>query len=387
VGIQPTVLESEPGRASVVARVEGTDPARGGLLIHGHLDVVPADPAEWSVHPFSAEERDGYLWGRGAVDMKDMCATVLTVLHDWTTTGRRPARDVVIAFVADEEDMGADGAHWLVAEHPGLFEGCQVAISESGGFTHRTNGIHLYPVATAERGTAHLRLTARGRAGHASRRNNENPVTHLIAALNRLAAHHWPIQLTPAVRAFLAQTTAALGTELDLSDVDGSVARLGAAAALVENTIRASATPTMLTAGYKVNVIPATATAQVDVRTLPGTEDDVLATIDELLGPGITREFVGNQQAVQAPIDSPWFTAMADALRAEDPAAVVVPYCMGGGTDAKAFATLGIDCYGFAPLWVPAGFNYRAMAHGVDERVPVAGLGFGVRVLDRFLSS
>jgi len=386
-GAAPVILERTPGRSNVIGRITGRDPDLPAILVQAHLDVVPADPADWTVHPFAGEIRDGYVWGRGAVDMKDMCATVLTVLHDWTTAGRRPQRDVVVAFVADEEDMGADGAHWLVADHADVFEGCQVAISESGGFTHHTNGIHLYPVATAERGTAHLRLTARGRAGHASRRNNENPVTHLIAALNRLAAHHWPIQLTPAVRAFLAQTAAALGTELDLSDVDGSVARLGAAAALAENTIRASATPTMLTAGYKVNVIPATATAQVDVRTLPGTEDDILATIDELLGPGITREFVGNQQAVQAPIDSPWFTAMADALRAEDPAAVVVPYCMGGGTDAKAFATLGIDCYGFAPLWVPAGFNYRAMAHGVDERVPVAGLGFGVRVLDRFLSS
>jgi acetylornithine deacetylase/succinyl-diaminopimelate desuccinylase-like protein len=385
-GAAPTILERTPGRGNVVGRIQGTDPGQPAVLVQAHLDVVPADPADWTIHPFAGEIHDGYVWGRGAVDMKDMCATVLTVLHDWATTNRRPARDVVIAFVADEEDTGADGAHWLADHHPDLFEGCAVAIGESGGFTHHANGIHLYPVATAERGTAHLRLTATGRAGHASRRNSENPVTHLIGALSRLAAHRWPIQLTPAVQAFLERTTAALGTALDLSDVDGCMAGLGAAAALAENTIRASTTPTMLAAGYKVNVIPSTATAQVDVRTLPGTEADVLATIDELLGPGITREFVGHQQAVQAPIDTPWFTAMADALRAEDPAAVVVPYCMGGGTDAKAFTTLGIDCYGFAPLWIPAGFDYRAMAHGVDERVPVAGLGFGVRVLDRFLS-
>jgi acetylornithine deacetylase/succinyl-diaminopimelate desuccinylase-like protein len=385
-GADPTILERTPGRSNVVGRIQGTDPGQPAVLVQAHLDVVPADPADWTIHPFAGEIHDGYVWGRGAVDMKDMCATVLTVLHDWATTNRRPTRDVVVAFVADEEDTGADGAHWLADDHPDLFEGCAAAIGESGGFTHHTNGIHLYPVATAERGTAHLRLTATGRAGHASRRNNDNPVTHLIGALNRLAAHRWPIQLTPAVQAFLERTTTALGTAPDLSDVDGWVAGLGSAAALAENTIRASTTPTMLAAGYKVNVNPSTATAQVDVRTLPGTEADVLATIDELLGPSITREFVGHQQAVQAPIDTPWFTAMADALRAEDPAAVVVPYCMGGGTDAKAFTTLGIDCYGFAPLWIPAGFDYRAMAHGVDERVPVAGLGFGVRVLDRFLS-
>ncbi|HEX4700518.1 MAG TPA: M20/M25/M40 family metallo-hydrolase, partial [Pseudonocardiaceae bacterium] len=274
-----------------------------------------------------------------------------------------------------------------VERHAGLFDGCAAAISESGGFTHHARGVRLYPVATAERGSAHLRLTARGRAGHASRRNDDNPVVRLVAALDRLARHRWPIRLTPPVRAFLVQTAEALGADCDLSDVDATLAGLGAAAALAENTVRATVTPTVLDAGYKVNVVPATARAQVDVRTLPGIEDEVLAVVDELLGPGITREFVGHQQPVSAPMDTPWFTAMADALRAEDPAAVVVPYCMGGGTDAKAFSTLGIDCYGFAPLWVPPGFDYRAMAHGVDERVPVAGLGFGVRVLDRLLSA
>jgi acetylornithine deacetylase/succinyl-diaminopimelate desuccinylase-like protein len=229
-------------------------------------------------------------------------------------------------------------------------------------------------------------LTARGRAGHASRRNPDNPVVRLVGALDRLAAHQWPVQLTPAVLAFLQQASAALGTELELSDVDVSVARLGAAAALVENTIRASTTPTVLRAGTKVNVVPSSALAEVDVRVLPGTEEEVLAVVDELLGPGITREFVGHQQAVHAPIDTSWFQAMGDAVRGQDPGGVVVPYCMGGGTDAKAFSQLGIACYGFAPLWIPVGFDYRGMAHGVDERVPIEGLGFGVRVLDDFLS-
>ena len=386
-GLEPTLLERTPGRANVIARVCGRDPLLPAVLVQAHLDVVPADPAGWTVPPFAGEIRDGYVWGRGATDMKDMCATVLTVLREWARTGRRPARDVVVAFVADEEDTGEDGARWLVREHAEEFAGCAAAISESGGFTHHVGDVRLYPVATAERGTAHLRVTAHGRAGHASRRNGDNPVTRLAGGLHRVATHRWPIRMTPAVEAFLTRTAAALGKTINLSDVDGALAELGAAAALAENTVRAGVTPTMLRAGYKVNVIPATAQAQLDVRTLPGTEADVLATVDELLGPGISREFVAHETPVQAPIDSPWFTAMADALRAEDPAAVVVPYCMGGGTDAKSFSTLGIDCYGFAPLWLPAGFDYRAMAHGVDERVPVAGLGFGVRVLDRFLSA
>jgi acetylornithine deacetylase/succinyl-diaminopimelate desuccinylase-like protein len=385
-GAGPRLLERTPRRSNVVGRVPGRDPSLPAVLVQAHLDVVPADPADWAVPPFAGEIRDGYVWGRGAVDMKDTCAKVLTVLRDWAVQGRRPARDVVVAFVADEEDMGEDGAHWLVEQHAELFEGCAVAVSETGAFTHHVDGVRLYPVATAERGTAHLRLTARGRAGHASRRNDDNPVIRLVAALHRLATHRWPVHLTPAVRAFLTQTAAALGVDVDMADVDGSLAKLGAAAALAEPTVRASTTPTMLEAGYKVNVVPAQAQAQVDVRTLPGIEDDVLAVIDELLGEGITREFVGHQPPVQAPIESPWFTAMADAVRAVDREAVVVPYCMGGGTDAKAFTELGIDCYGFAPLWVPADFDYRAMAHGVDERVPVTGLGFGVQVMDHFLS-
>jgi len=387
VGVSSKILEPAPRRSNVVARIPGTDPDLPALLVQGHLDVVPADASDWSVPPFAGEIRDGCLWGRGAVDMKDFVAMVLAAVAD----GVRPRRDIVLAFVADEEDRGDFGAHWLVAEHPELFEGCAAAISESGGYTYHVPAadgrkVRLYPVGTAERGTAHLLLTARGRAGHGSRPNDENAVTRLVGALHRIAGNRWPVSLTPTVRAFLERTGAALGVAVDLSDVDGTVAALGPAGALVVPTVRNSTTPTMLEAGYKVNVIPSTASAQVDVRVLPGTEEALLAEIDGLLGEGVTREFVAHQPPVQAPVDSVWFDAMADALRGEDPEAVVVPYCMGGGTDAKAFAQLGIDCYGFAPLWLPEGFPYRAMAHGVDERVPVDGLRFGARVVSRFLA-
>ncbi|RZQ65993.1 M20/M25/M40 family metallo-hydrolase [Amycolatopsis suaedae] len=389
-GLAPRIFELEPGRSNVVARWPGSDPTLPALLVQGHLDVVPADAADWTLPPFSGEVQDGFLWGRGTVDMKDFCAMVLAIVADFARTGRRPRRDVVLAFVADEEDRGDLGAHWLVAEHPELFDGCVAAISESGGYTYHVPAadgtmVRLYPVGTAERGTAHLKLTARGRAGHGSRRNEENAVTRLVRALTRIADHRWPVVLTPTVQAFLERTGKALGVHVDLSDVDGTLARLGPAAGLVESTVRNSTTPTMLDAGYKVNVIPSVATAQIDTRTLPGTQDELLSEVDRLLGPDVEREFVANQPAVQAEVDSPWFDAMAAALRAEDPEAVVVPYCMGGGTDAKAFAKLGIQCYGFAPLLLPRGFPYRAMAHGVDERVPVEGLRFGQRVLERFL--
>lgn len=387
IGIASKILELAPGRSNVIARIPGTDPSLPALLVQGHLDVVPADAADWSVPPFSGEVRDGFLWGRGATDMKDFVAMILAAL----ASGVRPRRDVVLAFVADEEDSGEFGAHWLVADHPSLFEGCVAAISESGGYTYHVPAadgriVRLYPVATAERGTAHLRLTARGRAGHGSRPNDENAVTRLITSMLRIAAFQWPISLTPTVQAFLERTGAALGVPVDLSDVDAMVAALGPAGALVVPTVRNSTTPTMLSAGYKVNVIPSTATGQVDVRVLPGTEESLLSDVDALLAEGVTREFVSHQPPVQTSVDSPWFDSMAAALRSEDPEAVVVPYCMGGGTDAKAFSQLGIDCYGFAPLWLPEGFPYRAMAHGVDERVPVEGLRFGTRVLSHFLT-
>jgi acetylornithine deacetylase/succinyl-diaminopimelate desuccinylase-like protein len=392
VGLKPLTLERAPRRTNVVASIAGSDASLEPLLVHAHLDVVPADSDEWSVAPFAGEIRDGFVWGRGAVDMKDMIATLLTVLHRWNAEGRGPRRDIVFAFLADEEDRGFYGAHWLVQEHPGLFEGCTAAIGESGGYTiplRSASGepVHLYPVGTAERGTAHMLLTATGRAGHGSRRNDDNAVVKLVNALGRLAAHRWPVVLTPAVQAYIERTGAALGVEVDLSDVDATLARFGAAAKLAESTVRNSTTPTVLNAGYKVNVIPGVAQAQIDSRVLPGTEESFLSEVDRILGTDVHSEFINRQTAVQAPVDSPWFTAMAAALRAEDPKAVVVPYCMGGGTDAKAFTPLGIDCFGFAPLFLRPGFDYRSMAHGVDERVPVEGLRFGVNVLDRFLST
>jgi acetylornithine deacetylase/succinyl-diaminopimelate desuccinylase-like protein len=389
-GVESTFLEREPGRTNVIARVPGSDPSLPAVLLQGHLDVVPADPDEWSMHPFSGEVHDGYVWGRGATDMKDTVAATLTAVRRWAAEGRRPRRDVVLAFVADEEDKGAWGAHWLVDEHPEHFAGIAAAISESGGFTHRVGDTRVYPVGAAERGTAHVRLIAKGRAGHASRINHDNAVIRLVGALHRIAEHRWPVHLTPAVRAHIEGVGAALGIPVDLTSedaVDATLARLGDGASLAAATVRPSTVPTVLQAGYKVNVIPGQAVAEVDVRTLPGTEAMVLAELNRLIGPGIEVEPITYQEAVSAPIDSPWFAAMADALRAEDPGAVVVPYCLGGGTDAKAFSQLGIDCYGFAPMFVPAGYPYRSLAHGVDERVPVEGLRFAARVLDRFLST
>ncbi|MET9101551.1 M20/M25/M40 family metallo-hydrolase [Streptomyces antibioticus] len=388
-GVEPVLLERTPGRANVVARIEGTDPSADALLVHGHLDVVPAEAADWSVHPFSGEVRDGVVWGRGAVDMKNMDAMILAVLRSWAREGVRPRRDLVVAFTADEEASAEDGSGFLADRHAALFEGCTEAIGESGAFTfHDGAGREIYPIAAGERGTGWLKLTARGRAGHGSKVNRDNAVTRLAAAVTRIGEHRWPLRLTPTVSAALTELAALYGVDADLSDaagVDALLDKLGPAASLVEATVRNSANPTMLSAGYKVNVIPGEATAFVDGRFLPGGEDEFRATLDDLTGPDVDWEFHHREVALQAPLDTPLYAQMRAAVEEFAPEGHVVPYCMSGGTDAKQFSRLGITGYGFAPLRLPVGFDYQAMFHGVDERVPVEALRFGVDVLDRFL--
>ncbi|MFF9132275.1 M20/M25/M40 family metallo-hydrolase [Streptomyces sp. NPDC014806] len=385
-GLEPVLLERTPGRTNVVARVEGTDPSADALLLHGHLDVVPAEARDWSVHPFSGEVRDGVVWGRGAVDMKNMDAMILAVVRAWAREGFRPRRDVVVAFTADEEASAEDGSGFLADRHAALFEGCTEGVSESGAFTfHDGSGRQLYPIAAGERGTGWLTLTARGRAGHGSKVNRENAVTRLAAAVTRIGEHTWPARLTPTVRAALAELAALYGIEADLGDVDALLDKLGPAAKLVESTVRNSANPTMLDAGYKINVIPGEAVAHVDGRFLAGHEDEFRATLDDLTGPDVEWTFHHREVALQAPVHSPTYAKMRAAVEEFAPEGHVVPYCMSGGTDAKQFSRLGITGYGFTPLKLPEGFDYQALFHGVDERVPVEALHFGVRVLDRFL--
>jgi acetylornithine deacetylase/succinyl-diaminopimelate desuccinylase-like protein len=387
VDIDARIFESEPGRASVVARVPGSDPTRSPLLIHGHLDVVPADAAEWTVHPFSGEVRDGYVWGRGAIDMKDMNAMTLAVLRNWARRDHRPPRDIVLAFVADEESGGVYGAHWLVDNHPELFVDCSEAISEVGGYSYSIgNDLRLYPIETAEKGINWLRLRATGTPSHGSMLHDDNAVTRLAAAVSRIGAHEFPVVVTDTVRRFLEELAALTGLPIDPDNPEPSLRTLGSAARVIGSTIRNTANPTMLSAGYKANVIPGTAEATIDARFLPGHEAEMLETLDELIGEGIDRETLIRDIAVETSFDGAVVDSMAEALRSEDPGARPVPYLMSGGTDAKSFSTLGIRCFGFVPVRLPPDLDFITIWHGIDERVPIDGLRFGVRVLDRFLS-
>ncbi|MGD1111834.1 MAG: M20/M25/M40 family metallo-hydrolase [Mycobacterium sp.] len=394
VGYQPEYLESgAPGRGNVFARLEGADSSRGALLIHGHLDVVPAEPADWSVHPFSGAIENGYVWGRGAVDMKDMVGMMIVVARQLKRAGIVPPRDLVFAFVADEEHGGRYGAHWLVDNRPDLFDGVTEAIGEVGGFSltvPRPDGgeRRLYLIETAEKGLSWMRLTARGTAGHGSMAHDNNAVTAVAEAVARLGRHRFPLVLTDTVVQFLAALREETGLTFDAAsaDLEGMIEKLGPMARMLKAVLHDTANPTMLKAGYKANVIPATAEAVIDCRILPGRKAAFEAEIDELIGPDVSREWIRDLDSYETTFDGDLVDAMNAALLALDPDARTVPYMLSGGTDAKAFARLGIRCFGFSPLRLPPDLDFSSLFHGVDERVPIDALRFGTDVLAHFLT-
>src|SRR6476659_1212424 len=385
VGIESELFELDSGRTSLVAQWGARPGGEGALLLHGHLDVVPAAAEDWQVHPFSGEIQDGYVWGRGAVDMKDFDAMLLSVVRARTRAGRVPERPVVLCFPADEEAGGHKGAQVLVEDHREELDGCTEAVGEVGGFCATVRGRRMYLIEAAEKGMAWMRLTARGRAGHGSMINREHAVTDLAAAVARIGAHEWPVRLTPTMKTLLAAVGELAGTEATPENAENLVEEFGGAARMLGAVLRNTTNPTMLNAGYKVNVIPTAATAHVDGRFLPGFEDEFFDTLAELCGDQVSIEYVSKQQPWETPYDGDLVDAMGRSLLAEDPDAVVAPYLMSGGTDAKHFNKLGLRSYGFAPLRLPADLDFTALFHGVDERVPVDALEFGARVFDRFL--
>ncbi|MEU0884840.1 M20/M25/M40 family metallo-hydrolase [Lentzea sp. NPDC005914] len=386
VGYETTYVESgAKGRGNVIARLAGSDPSRGALLVHGHLDVVPADASEWSVHPFSGAVQDGYVWGRGAVDMKDMVGMTLALARHFKRENVVPPRDIVFAFLADEEAGGLFGAKWLVENRPELFEGVTEAISEVGGFSITLkDDVRAYLVETAEKGIRWLKLRVKGTAGHGSMIHRDNAVAKLAAAVTKLDQHTWPLIVRPSVREFLDGVSEITGLDFPDDDIEGSIGKLGALSRMIGATLRDTANPTMLSAGYKANVIPSTAEATVDCRILPGREEAFDRELAELLGPDVEREWVG-LPPVETTFDGALVDAMTASIIAEDPGARVLPYMLSGGTDAKSFQQLGIRNFGFSPLQLPPDLDFSGLFHGVDERVPVDALKFGVRVLDRFL--
>jgi len=382
-GLTPQLFDSEPGRTSVVARVPGRDPARPAMVLHGHLDVVPADPANWSVDPFGGVVQDGMLWGRGAVDMKDMDAMILTALGDILGAGELPARELVVAFFADEENGGVYGSHFLVDTHPELFAGATEAVSEVGGYSIDLGGTRAYLLQTGEKALVWIKLIARGGAAHGSRVYRDNAVTKLATAVATLGREEWPVHLTATTRDQLARLADLLSGSAD--DPDALILSAGTAAGFLQAGIHVTTNPTVLEAGYKHNVIPDRAEALIDIRPFPGQEDEVLARVRELVGPDIEIEIVHHDIGLEGEFSGDLVDAMVASLHRFDPGAPVLPYLMSGGTDNKALAKLGITGYGFAPLRLGPELDFPAMFHGVDERVPLDALAFGRSVLGDFL--
>lgn len=388
VGIAATTYESAPNRVNVVAKIAGSDSNRPGLVVHGHIDVVPAEAKDWSVDPFSGEIKDGFIWGRGAVDMKNVDAMILAIVRKWAREGYLPPRDIVLAFFADEEAGSEYGSRYMTANHPEVFAGCSEAVSEVGGFSiELKNGKRMYIIETAQKGIHWFKLTAKGTAGHGSMINKDNALTALGEAVSKLGSHVWPQRYTATVKSLFSNVAKLSGNKYDEADFRPLLAEFGPAAKMFGATLQNTANPTMLSSGYKANVIPQTASAVVDGRFLPGYEDEFNQTIREIVGPDIEIETLTRDISLEADFSGDLVEAMVQALMAEDPDAIAVPYMMSGGTDNKALSELGIIGYGFGPLKLPPGLDFFSLFHGVDERVPIDGLKSGVHMMERFLKN
>ncbi len=393
VGLEPRIYESAPRRANLVVRLRGTGKAPP-LLLTAHLDVVEAQADGWQHPPFGGVQADGCLWGRGAIDMKNMAAMITACLRELKRTGRPLDRDVIFAAVADEEAGCNLGSRWLVENHPDLVR-AEYAIGEGGGYTlHMFNQV-FYPIQVAEKGFCWIRARAHGQPGHGSMPRKDNAIYTLSRALARLHDRELPIHPTKWVKTMLAKLLGGrpmwsrpLTRALENPRVIGRVIRaLGDPAAtrglkaLLSNT----ASATVLRAGAKTNVIPGVAEVEIDGRTLPGqTDEDLLRELRDILGKEIELEIMQSAPpVVTEPIESPLYSLLCAKIAEREPTAEVIPYMIPGFTDAKYFTRLGARWYGFAPLKIEkdSGIRFADMFHGHNERVPIAGLHWGTELL------
>lgn len=394
-GLEPVVVESAPGRGQVVARLRGTG-EKPPLLLFSHTDVVPAEADHWTVPPFSGLVRDGYVWGRGALDMKGISIMHLMVLLLLRRAGQQPAGDVIFAATADEERAGLMGMGWLVDHHPDLIR-AEYGLSEFGGFSFTIAGRRLYLCQTGEKGFCTVRLRARGRPGHGSIPHNDNAVTRLGALVSRLECDAFPSHPTATVRAFIETvadvlpgiSTGALALLLSGDQVRLSTLHqlLGESdiAYLLNAMLHNTATPTSFVAGTggAFNVIPSSAETVLDGRLLPGFDTATfLAELRAAIGSeDIETEIIYEGLPLEFPLDTPLFGAIRRVLRRHDPGAALAPMLLTGATDAKHVARLGTICYGFAPMRLKPDEQFMRLIHGHDERISIECLGWGVRVL------
>ena len=384
------LLESAPRRGNLVVRLRG-DGSKRPLLLSSHLDVVPAEPEHWTYPPFSGTVADGMVWGRGALDMKHMAAMSLMVVLLAKRQGLPLKRDLIFAAVADEEMAFDYGSRWLVENHPDLLR-AEYALSELGGMLSPMAGRRVYPIQVAEKGVCWLRMRTRGQAGHGSIPHEDNAVVHLSRALARLGdGRRMPIHVTPVAAAYIRTLATALPPRQGLL-LRGLLSRRLAPWVLARlpreqrSDLRAllcnTVTPTRLQAGIKTNVIPCSAEAELDCRLLPGQmPEDAIREILAIAGPAVELDPIKVSPGVEFTSDTELFRLLQRTLVGHDPAALPVPYMVAAATDARQWARLGVTVYGFTPGYPPEGHQVMRLIHGHDERIPVASLHFGVRVL------
>ncbi|MFK7989741.1 MAG: M20/M25/M40 family metallo-hydrolase [Sandaracinaceae bacterium] len=391
-GIESTLLDAKPTRTSIVARLRG-DGSEGPLLLNGHLDVVPADPDFWTHPPFEAVEADGCIWGRGTIDMKNMVTMGLMSLVVAKRYNLPLKRDLIFAGVADEEAGSHEGALFLVEEHPELVR-AEYVLNEVGGHTLHMGDTRFYPIQVSEKGICWFEMTVDGEPGHGSMPRPDNAVNRLGKALHAIGKTRLPQHVTPIVRDFLQALASGApfprnkilpllleprlaGTLLDILEKQNLDQALG-----INAMLRNTASPTMLEAGKKVNVIPTRAKARVDGRILPGqTVEAFLAEIQRVVGPDVKLNVFDHHDGTVFDIDTPLYDTICDVVGERDPGGRPVPYMVPGFTDSFAYARLGATCYGFSPVKLSPDINFTQMYHGHNERIPIDGFKWGLRTL------
>jgi len=388
VGYDPIVLESAPERGNVIARLEG-DGSERPLLLFGHLDVVAAEPEHWTHPPFEGVVADGFIWGRGALDMKNIVATQLATMLAFKRAGVRLKRDIIYAATADEEAGGKMGIQWLLEHHADLLD-AEYSLSEFGGFSLEVGGKRFYMCQTAEKGVTWLKMRAKGRPGHGSTPHADSAILHLSEAVSKLGKATLPLHVSPTARAMvesMAQAqpfprNLALRGLLNPALSDRLLTLLppeqaNVFRAMLHNTVAV----TGLSAGYKHNVIPGSAEANLDCRRIPGqTPEDVMAEIRQVVGPDLELEVVLSSIAAESPLDTPLFETMVRHLKRYDPEAEVVPMLLVGGTDGRFLSARGIVHYGYSPIRLPAELKFMELIHSHNERIPLEAFREGARV-------
>jgi acetylornithine deacetylase/succinyl-diaminopimelate desuccinylase-like protein len=395
-GIDSQLLGLDPERPNLVARIPGQGLAPP-IVLQAHSDVVPTDGQQWTYPPFDAVIADGHVWGRGAIDMKGGLTMMLGALLRMRAAGEAPAGDVILAVVADEEAGSVFGAHYLVDHHKELFVDARYCIGEDGGAGLGLGDVRMHPIVVAEKRAGWLRATLRGPSGHASRRRPDTAMGKLARLLSTLQKQRLPTHITPAVDRMLAALASTLPQPLSgqltaLRDGSGDPVPVLAAlpakdAVYLDSVTRHTANATIVRTGQKINQIPGEITVDIDGRILPGpfTLDDFVAELRDLLGEDVELELLLEGEPMPDPEFGPFYDSLVDLLTELDPEAVPVPMVTPASTDARLFAGLGMACYGFLPMRVPAGSRYQDMLHAADERIPVEALHFGTDCLHQLL--